>query len=305
MLAKLIAAPFDDKDWLFEIKYDGYRVLADCDGQGNVELYSRNLLSFNQAYPAIVEELKKIEHPCLLDGEVVVEDKKGRSHFQLLQNLGQSNGSGILKYYVFDLLSLDGNDITGLALTKRKELLKLLLKNYKLKNIFYSEHVMAKGNQLYKQAIKQRLEGIMAKNAESVYHPGKRSGDWLKVKITNEQEAVIAGITEPKGNRGYFGSLLLGVYKGKELHYIGNCGTGFNEETLKELYNKFKPLFISKSPFATGVKTADKVRWISPRLVCQVKFSEWTEGGNMRHPVFLGLRGDKKAREVKQEKASV
>ena len=136
MLAQLAPEPFDNDDWIFEIKYDGYRGLAQCDGKGKVELYSRNLLSFNDAYPSIVDELRKIKHRCLLDGEIVVEDEKGRSHFQLLQGI-QQNSKGRLRYYIFDLLELDGEDVTGMTVLKRKELLKILLAKYKFENIFY------------------------------------------------------------------------------------------------------------------------------------------------------------------------
>jgi bifunctional non-homologous end joining protein LigD len=300
MLAETADEPFDDPDWIFEIKYDGYRALADLDGTGNVELYSRNLLSFNNTYYPVHEELTKIGHDALLDGEIVVEDENGRSHFQLLQNYLSGN-HGPLKYYVFDLLRLDGNNLTSLSLIERKELLKLLLKNQKLKTIFYSDHIEEKGKAFYDAALKNKLEGIMAKNAKGAYHPGSRSREWLKIKISSEQEAVIGGITEPRGSRKLFGSLLLGVYENGKLKYVGHCGTGFNEETLHNLYSKFEPYFISKSPFENAVKSNTKAQWVEPKFVCQVKFTEWTKDGSMRHPVFVGLRKDKNPLEVKKE----
>jgi bifunctional non-homologous end joining protein LigD len=300
MLAKLTEEPFDNKEWVFEIKYDGYRALAACDGQGNTELYSRNLLSFNKDFAPVVANLEKMSHQCLLDGEVVAEDAKGRSHFQLLQNY-QNTKTGDLKYYVFDLLSLDGNDITGLPLVERKELLKLLLKREKLKNVFYSDHIEEKGTAFFKAAEKKGLEGIIAKNGQSTYEVERRSSQWLKIKISKEQEAVIAGFTAPQGARNHFGSLVLGVYNGNQFEYIGNCGTGFDEVTLAELYRKFKHLFTAVSPFKERIALRGKVQWLKPKLVCQVKFSEWTSDGSMRHPVFLGLRKDKKATEVKRE----
>ncbi|MDB5284163.1 MAG: dependent ligase, partial [Bacteroidota bacterium] len=300
MLAELSKSPFDNKDWIFEVKYDGYRAMAICNPGKEVQLYSRNLLSFNELFAPIANELKKIQHSCLLDGEVVIEDAKGRSRFQLLQNY-QKSKEGTLKYHVFDLLSLNGKDTTELSLIKRKELLKMLLGKKKLHNIFYSDHVEETGSSFYKAAVKKGLEGIIAKNAESLYYPGTRSADWLKIKITNEEEAVIAGITEPKGNRKYFGSLLLGVYKNDELEYIGHCGTGFNETALKDLYAKFKPLFRSKSPFKKAVKVNAPVQWLNPKLVCQVKFTEFTSEGIMRHPVYLGLRIDKAAKQVEKQ----
>jgi bifunctional non-homologous end joining protein LigD len=302
MLAELADGPFDGDDWVFEKKYDGYRALALCNGRGDVELYSRNLLSFNDRYKTVVAELKKIKHACLIDGEVVAEDEQGRSGFQLLQNY-MKTGQGHLKYYVFDILFLDGNDTTALSLLQRKELLRLLVEKSRFKNIFYSPHINHSGIKFFKEAGKEKWEGIMAKRADSIYLPDKRSGDWLKVKITNEEEAIIGGITEPQGARKFFGSLLLGMYDKGQLIYTGNCGTGFDFKTLKDLYKRFEPLFIKQNPFSNKVKNAGKVQWIKPEIVCQVKFSEWTSDGSMRHPVFLGLRADKKATEVKKQKS--
>lgn len=300
MLAVLGDKPFDRPDWIFEAKYDGYRTLADCSGNGTIDLYSRNLLSFNEDFAAIADQLKSIKHDCLLDGEVVVEDSKGISRFQLLQNFRNSL-KGNLQYYVFDLLRLNGNDLTGLPLVERKELLQLLLKRLNLKLVHYSEHIIEKGVSFFEQARKKQWEGVIAKNAQSKYYPGTRSADWLKIKITREQEAVICGITEPQGARKFFGSLLLGVYNGNELQYVGNCGTGFNYASLKEVYEKLHPLFTRTSPFNKRIAGTADVQWVKPKLVCQVKFTEWTGEGSMRHPVFLGLRKDKKATEVIRE----
>jgi bifunctional non-homologous end joining protein LigD len=241
-------------------------------------------------------------HACLLDGEIVVEDKSGKSKFQLLQNY-LSTGQGNLKYYVFDLLQLDNKDTTQLPLLKRKELLKLLLSKVKLHNIFYSEHVATNGIKLCKSAIRKGWEGIMAKRADSPYHVNARSGDWLKIKIVKQQEAVITGFTKPQGSRSYFGAILLGAFKNKQLKYTGHCGTGFDAKTLKTLYEKFKPLFSAKSPFKQKVIPNNTVQWLKPKLVCEVKFTEWTEDENMRHPVYLGLREDLSWKEVKIEKA--
>lgn len=297
MMAELTSGPFDNDNWIFEIKHDGYRALSAIDGNGNVEMYSRNFTSFNKAYPSLVKELKKIEHEALIDGEVVVESKEGASSFQHLQNYGRS-GAGELKYFVFDILSLDGNDTRALPLKERKVLAEMLLKKYKLKNIFYSEHVSGNGKEFYDLAMKNNLEGIIAKDANSPYRSGKRTHEWLKIKITQQQEAVIGGITEPKGTRNYFGSLLLGVYENNTFKYIGNCGTGFNEESLKDLYNKLKPYFINESPFDEKIKLPGKIQWIKPQLVCQVKFGEWTNDRHLRQPVYLGLRVDKNPQEV-------
>lgn len=304
MLASLTDAPFDDPNWVFELKFDGYRALAFIEN-GNADLISRNNLSFNTLFAPLLPELKKINHSVILDGEVVVEDEKGNASFQSLQNY-QNSGKGILKYYVFDLLNLDGKDVRSLSLLERKELLKLLLQSGKLKNIIYSEHIVAEGKKFYQKAVKMKLEGIMAKNAESFYTSGKRTKDWLKIKITQQEEAVIAGFSAPKGSRKYFGSLILGAYRGKEFKYIGNCGTGFNDETLKDLYNKMRSLFVNSSPFSEKVKASGKIQWLKPELVCQIKFGEWTSDNHMRHPVFQGLRIDKETEEVEvpQEKKS-
>jgi len=295
MLAELTTRVFDDKDWIFEVKFDGYRTVAVIDRK-QVDLFSRNQLSFNEKFKPIQQELRGLNHSAVLDGEVVIEDGSGRSDFQLLQNY-QKTGKGNLRYYVFDILNLDGNDTTKLTLLERKELVKLLI-DKKFKNILYSGHISQEGKAFFEEAVKNNFEGIIAKAAESPYRTGTRSREWLKIKITREEEAVIAGITEPRGSRQFFGSILLAQYKGRELIYIGNCGTGFNEDALKELYKKFKPLFRTTSPVAGKVITREKIQWIEPKYVCQVKFTERTQDGSLRHPVYLGLRVDKTAKEV-------
>lgn len=301
MLAVLTEKPFDNEDWVFENKYDGYRTIAVVN-PGEVELFSRNQLSFTANFKPIADELKKIEHTIVLDGEVVVENASGKSDFQLLQNYLKTR-KGNLKYYIFDILILDGNDTTNLSLLERKELLRLLLKKQELSNVIYSEHTEAKGNDFFKLAENNKTEGIMAKKANSPYLVGKRSDDWLKIKISQQEEAIIIGITEPKNSRTYFGALLLGQYDGKDLKFIGKCGTGFTDAVLKELYAKFKPLFTNDSPVEAKVPLRDKIQWLEPELVCQVKFSEWTQDKHLRHPVYLGLRIDKKATEVKSVKS--
>jgi bifunctional non-homologous end joining protein LigD len=301
MLADVAEMPFDDDAWIFEVKYDGYRALAAVHDH-KVDLYSRNHKSFNECYASIVKELAKIGHTVLLDGEVVAENARGRSEFQLLQNTG--NKSVTLKYYVFDILHLDGHDLYDIPLIERKSLLKLFLEKVNLQNIFYSDHIAAKGISFYKAAIKKNLEGIIAKNADSPYRTGTRSREWLKIKINQEQEMIIAGFTAPKGSREFFGALVLGYYENGELIYAGNCGTGFTAQVLEKLYKKAKPFFTATSPFNERVPLAGKVQWIKPHLVCQVKFTEWTGDGHLRHPVYLGLREDKKAQEVVREKST-
>lgn len=296
MLANTKEKAFDDSDWVFENKYDGYRAISVIN-PSDVQLFSRNELSFNVNFKTIADELHKIEHLAVLDGEIVVEDENGKANFQLLQNYLKT-GFGTLKYYVFDLLNLDGNQITDLTLLERKELLKILLNKYEFTNIIYSEHIVEKGLDQFDLALKNKSEGIIAKKANSTYIPGKRSNEWLKIKISNEEEAIIIGITEPKKSRKYFGAILLGQYYGKRLQFIGKCGTGFTDATLKELYTMLKPQFMNESPLSEKIALADKIQWVKPKLVCQVKFSEWTQDKHLRHPVYLGLRIDKKANEV-------
>ncbi|MNS84463.1 putative DNA ligase-like protein [compost metagenome] len=296
MLAQTIEKPFDKENWIFEMKYDGYRTIAVINPE-QVNLFSRNHVSFNKNFKAIADELQKIKHVAVLDGEIVIEDEAGHSDFQLLQNYIKT-GKGKPKYYVFDLLNLDGNDTTGLALVQRKELVEILLSKFQLSNVFYSQYITEKGTLFYELAAKKKLEGIMAKEANSLYRAGKRTKDWLKIRISQQEEAIIIGITESKTTRNYFGAVLLAQYDRKKLRFIGKCGTGFKEETLKVLYNQFEPYFIDEPPIEDKIPSRDKIKWIKPKFVCQVKFTEWTQDRYLRHPVFLGLRTDKEAREV-------
>ena len=296
MLALLAEKPFDDPEWIFENKYDGYRTLAVLN-DSDVQLFSRNQISFTTNFKPITDDLKNINHQVILDGEVVVEDESERSDFQLLQNY-LKNGKGSIKYYVFDILNLDGSDTTGLTLLERKELLKMLLSKSKLSKTFYSDHVKEKGIKFLELAAKKKSEGIIAKKAHSLYHTGKRTNDWVKIKLSQQEEAIVIGVTGPKNSRAYFGALLLGQYEGSELKFIGKCGTGFTDEILKELYAKFTPHFIDKSPLQEKLPLRDTIQWIKPKFVCQIKFAEWTEDNHLRQPVYLGLRVDKKVKEV-------
>ena len=296
MLATLVEKPFDDPDWIFENKFDGYRTLALIEDD-NVELLSRNRNSFTKNFKPITEELKKLNHQAVLDGEVVVEDEKGRSNFQFLQNYLKT-GKGKLLYYVFDILNLDGNDTTNLTLLERKQLLEMLVSKSKLSNVIYSEHINEKGIDFLKVAAQKESEGIIAKRASSTYVIGRRTNDWLKIKLSQQEEAIIIGISEPRNSRTYFGALLLGQYEGNKLKFIGKCGTGFTQEILKELHTKFSKYFVDKSPLDQKLPIRDKIQWIKPKFVCQVKFAEWTDDNHLRQPVFLGLRVDKPAKEV-------
>ncbi|WEK33489.1 MAG: non-homologous end-joining DNA ligase [Candidatus Pseudobacter hemicellulosilyticus] len=296
MLATLGGLPFDDPDWLFEMKWDGYRAVADW-SKGKLKLYSRNGISFIDKYPIIAEALTRLKHDCVLDGEIVVMDEKGRPRFQLLQHYAEDPRWPIA-YYIFDILFLKGQDLKDLPLLQRKELLQQLLKPYKNDLLRYSDHIATKGKKFFKQVMKLDFEGMVAKKADSSYHIGFRSNEWVKIKHHNTVEAVIAGFTEPRRSRKYFGALILGQYKGRELQYMGHTGTGFTQQGLKELWQQLQPLVVSRSPFAGKVKVNAPVTWVQPKLVCNIKFTEQTNEGLLRHPVFMGLRMDKKPDEV-------
>ncbi|HEY8402206.1 MAG TPA: DNA ligase D [Cytophagaceae bacterium] len=300
MLASLAEAPFDSPEWIFEIKWDGFRAIAEVN-YNEVNLYSRNLLSFNEQFEPIVNSLAKLSTQAVFDGEIVVLNDKGVAEFQLIQNYKRT-GQGRLVYYVFDLLYYEGRNLQSLPLLRRKEILKKILPD--LPNVVYNEHFIETGIQFFEAARQQDLEGIIAKRAESVYKPGVRTKDWLKIKIQKRLEAVIAGFTQPRGGRKLFGALVLGLYNKKgELEYIGHTGGGFDEKVLQEVYKKLKPLIQSECPFAKRPKTNTPVTWVKPVLVCEVKFQEWTDEGVLRMPVFLGLREDKNAREVTKEES--
>ncbi|HLP13369.1 MAG TPA: DNA ligase D [Flavobacteriales bacterium] len=302
MLAKLSDEVVDNAGWIYEMKYDGYRALAKI-SKGKAELFSRNGNSFNKAYPSLIKELQKIKKDVILDGEIVIEDKKGISNFQLLQNYSTTK-KGILKFYVFDILFFDGYNITSMPLIQRKELLQAFFEKYTFANIHESPYVAEKGTALFKKYSVKGYEGIIAKDGSSTYMVGKRTDAWLKIKTTHVQEAVICGYTQPQNSRQHFGSLILGLHEKGKLRYIGNCGTGFTDASLKELHAKLAKLETVKSPFAGKISRnaqRGKPVWLKPTLVCNVKFQEWTNEGHMRIPVFMGLRTDKKAKGIVRE----
>ncbi len=301
MLTTLVNEPFDDAGWLFETKWDGYRAIASVENH-QVTLYSRNEKSFNNDYPAVVAAVEKISHNVVLDGEIIVLDNKGRSHFQTLQNF-RTTGKGKLTYAVFDLLHLDGNELQHLSLLERKSLLKDVVAELNDKTVRFSPHVLKNGKSFFEKARQKGWEGIIAKKADSVYEEGRRGMEWLKIKIVNEQEALICGYTAPRGSRKQIGALVLGMYENKQLKYIGHCGGGLNEATIGVLYNRLQPLISNASPFSEKVGTNMPVTWVKPRLVCQVKFQEWTGDGHLRQPIFLGLREDKSPKDVHPETA--
>ncbi|TKC03953.1 DNA ligase D [Pedobacter frigoris] len=301
MLAKLADHIFDDPDWIYEKKLDGYRALAFTEAKGGVKIMSRNGIDFKEKYKAVSDALKDLGLDAVIDGELVVEDKKGKGYFQKLQNYDAATEDMELKFYVFDLLSLNGHDMRGMELLKRKELLNKLIDGLNESSIIYNDHVSERGSELFKAAEKHAWEGIIGKHAHSTYSSDKRSDQWLKFKLQNSQEVIIIGFSKPEGSRKYFGSIALGMYEGTELTYIGNCGTGFNEETLKDLYNKMKALVIKKKPLKEKVHKEYSFTWVKTELVAEVTYSEWTEDQHLRHPVFKGLRMDKEKDKVVKE----
>lgn len=297
MLTTAVDTAFNNKEWLFELKLDGYRAIAEVKGKDTL-LYSRNGLSLAEKYPVIMAALKKISVEAVLDGEIVALNKNGKPDFQVLQQY-ESNSEYLLAYYVFDLLSLMKKDLTKLPLIERKKLLKQLVK--KTDTIIYNSHIEENGDELFKKAKKDNMEGIIAKRIDSLYTPGIRSREWLKIKNKQSQEAIILGYTQPKGSRLHFGSILLGQYKGQNLDYVGHAGTGFSSATLKELMKKMKPLIVKASPLKKAVRANGIVTWLRPELVCEVEYSEITKDGILRHPVYKGLRPEKKSKMIKKE----
>lgn len=297
MLATLTDKPFDDSDWIFEIKLDGFRALAEVNGT-HVELYSRNQISFASRFPRIMEGLKQLRINAVLDGEIVGLDNKGVSHFQMLQNIEENAPNTY--YYVFDILYLDGKDLRNLSLIERKAILKSLLR--RSSSIRYLDHIESTGKEFYALCEQKGLEGIIAKKKNSQYHPGERSKEWLKIKIQMRQEVIICGYTEPKKSRKNFGALVVGVHEGKGLQYVAHVGGGFDSQQLKDIKQMLDKDVVAKSPFKNPPKTNTPVTWVKPKHICEVEFKEWTNEGIMRQPIFIGLRSDKPAARITKEK---
>ncbi|MBV9986934.1 MAG: DNA ligase D [Chitinophagaceae bacterium] len=298
MLATRVAEPFDGQDWIYEIKWDGYRAVAYLKGS-KVNIYSRNLLSFNEKFGPVADALRELKTDAVFDGEIVALDETDKPNFQLLQN--HAAGEAHFAYYVFDVVWYDGKDLSELPLLERKQILRSILPE-EHPVIRYSSHIENTGKDFFEVAVRHGLEGIMAKRSTSAYTKNQRSGEWLKIKNDQRLEAIICGFTKPRNSRSYFGAVILGKYKGSKLEYIGHSGSGFNESALKEMYARFKPLITEKCPFDKVPKTNMPVTWLKPQLVCEVKFTEWTGENILRHPIFLGLREDKKAANEKNEK---
>jgi bifunctional non-homologous end joining protein LigD len=303
-------------DWRLEIKLDGYRAIAVIN-EGHVELWSRNYKPLGPDYPEVVAELAKL--PCrnaVLDGEIVALDAEGRSRFQLLQGRGLAGARPRIAYYAFDLMFRDGRSWVEEPLEARQgAVAELIGDGHEVLHV--SPVFDAEASALLEAAKQKGLEGIIAKRAGSSYEPDRRSGTWLKCKVHGEQEFVIGGFTPPKNSRPYIGALLVGTYEGGRLMYAGKVGSGFGHERLRELHTEFMRRRVEACPFVNlptprtsrfgGGMTRGMMRevtWVEPELVAQVRFTEWTEDGMLRHPVFLGLRTDKRAREVVRETAA-
>jgi bifunctional non-homologous end joining protein LigD len=300
MLATLVDQPFDDKAWVFETKWDGFRLITEKRRLA-VTLWSRNGIDVTTRYAVLLPALHNIECSCVIDGELCALDAHGRSRFQLLQNA--LNRQARLFYVVFDALFVNGKDIRQKPLLERKKILKALLPSDAM--LHYSEHVAEFGKREFSRAQRAHEEGVIAKRAAGLYYSGKRTRQWLKFKAVHEQEVVIVGYTEPRRSRKYFGSLVLAVRDKakKRWVYAGHVGTGFDHAALKSLYGTMEPLRADKKPFDEKVKHEHTITWRIPELVGEVKFTEWTSEGEMRHPAFLGLRSDKNALDVVREQA--
>lgn len=311
MLATLVEKPFDEAGWLYEIKWDGYRAIA-LMKKGKAELVSRNNKSFNHKFYPVYKAIQQWGIDAVVDGEIVVVNKEGVSNFGSLQNW-RSEADGDLYYYVFDILWLNGKDVTGLPLQERRQLLKGVLPEED-GVIRMSESFDASAIDFLEAAAKMGLEGIIAKKADSVYLPGERSREWLKIKTGKRHEVVIGGYTQNEGSSKLFSSLLVGVFEKGKLQYTGKIGTGFTAAVQKEMMQLFKPLVTDKPPFTEtpDINKPSRFRpdpphasatWLKPQLVCEVSYTEVTSDGVMRHPSFEGMREDKKAKDVKREVA--
>jgi bifunctional non-homologous end joining protein LigD len=317
MLATPTGKAFDNPDWLFEIKWDGYRAVAFIEN-GRVRLVSRNQNELTTQFSELgsLPQFVRAER-AILDGEIVALDEEGRPSFSLMQQrtgfqpgkrrLPLREGVPVI-YYAFDLLYLDGFDLRRVALERRKQLLQDRIAGDGNDVIHFSDHYAEKGLDLFEAAKQRGLEGIVAKKRSSAYQE-KRSTDWLKIKITQRQECVIGGYTDPEGSREYFGALVLGLYdRKKRLIHVGQAGTGFDQKALKEMFARLQPLKTRQNPFYGEIGGLRKVQFVRPQLVAEIKFAEWThesaEGGmKLRAPVFMGLRADKSAEECRLEEA--
>jgi bifunctional non-homologous end joining protein LigD len=313
MKAKLVEEPPTTGDWIYELKFDGIRLIALKDGE-KVSLLSRNRNDLSARFPEIVDAIKNLPaDECVVDGEVVALDEEGRSSFQLLQAREMEGRRSPTYFYAFDLLQLDGKSLVSLPLEARKDVLEKLCSGTG-DPIRYSGAIGGDANQLLKEVHRRGLEGIIGKLPNSVYEPRRRSGAWIKLKCVDEQEFVIGGYTPPQGARKHFGAILVGYYKDRDLVFAGKAGTGFTTKSLAALHKKFRAEERADCPFVDlpskqngqwvlGITPSmmKKIHWINPKFVAEIKFAEWTRDRKLRAPVFIGLREDKKLREVVRE----
>lgn len=312
MLATSIEKPFDGDDWLFEIKWDGYRAVAFIEN-GKVRLVSRNQNDLTHRYPELRDLAKSVKAKnAILDGEVVALDEQGRPSFSLMQQRtgfrpggrrGVINADVQVLYYAFDLLYLDGYDWRKVPLEERKKKLASILTTGD--GLRYSDHYEKQGKALFEIAREKNLEGIVAKRRECPYQE-RRTSDWLKIKIRHRVEGVIGGYTRPEGSRAHFGSIVLGLYdKQDRLIHVGQAGSGFNQKSLGEIWKMLQERETKQKPFYGDVEALRKVSWVKPELVAEIEYAEWTEGAiggsgpKLRAPVFLGLRDDKEPKECR------
>ena len=288
MLATLVEKPFHKPGWVYEEKYDGYRILAYKEGR-RVTLLSRNGKDRSESFADVAKAIETLpDATLLLDGEAVAFDERLVSRFQLLQQ-----GEVPVVYAVFDCLYRNGRDLREKPLPERRAAVEAAIGQ--TPRLFASRRLGEDGLKAFALARKKGFEGLVAKNPDAPYREG-RSTQWLKVKVHQEEELVIGGYTAPGGTRSYFGALLLGAYRGDELRYVGSVGTGFDQKTLAALHRSFQPLVRKTSPFSPPERIKDAT-WLTPKLVAQVSFAEWTSDARLRQPVYLGLRDDKKPRE--------
>jgi bifunctional non-homologous end joining protein LigD len=315
MKARLVERP-QPGDWIYEIKLDGFRALAVKNG-ADVQLWSRNQKELGGKFPEVAGAIAKIKaRDAIIDGEIVAVEESGRTSFQLLQAYDLGEARPPIIFYAFDLLRLNEMDLRGETLTVRKAALEKLLARPP-DSVRYSASLEGDVQNLLAHARKLGLEGLIGKRKNSVYEAGQRSGAWIKLKITLEQEFVIGGFSNPQGSRKFFGALLVGYYEKDKFLFAGKVGTGFNETSLRALHRELEKIRVPNCPFVNlpekkgdryspGLTASEmrKCHWVQPKLVVQLRYTEWTRDAKLRHPVYLGLRHDKSAWEVVREIAT-